>query len=126
MPHLVLSGVVDLDKVAASLGREVQRWGPAVLKTEASWRRSDGHALLVEGVVVEFSRPQHPVAVISQSDGDTSVRLWRLAPVERTPAVQRWLALVADELHRLGGGRLKTTNIPAELWEDLGLRPNSP
>jgi hypothetical protein len=121
MPHLVLSGEVDLETIAPNLDGEAHRWGPAVLKTEASWLRSDGLAVLVEGVVVEHSRPQHPVAVVSLSHGDTSVRLWRVAPVERTPAVQRWLASIAAELRRRGGGPLKTTNIPAELLQDLGL-----
>ena len=121
MPHVILEGRVDLDRVAESLAGEVQRWGPVVLKTEASWRRSDGLALLVEGVVIEHSRPLHPVAVIAETKGDTGVRLWRLAPVERTPAVQRWLASIAGELRRHGAGALKTTNIAAELWQDLGL-----
>ena len=125
MPHVILEGTADLDLVASSLASEVQRWGPSVLKTEASWRRSDGLAVLVEGVVVEHSRPLHPVAVISENKGDTCVRLWRLAPVERTPAVQRWLASIAGELRRLGAGPLKTTNIAAELWQDLGLSSDS-
>ncbi len=86
MPHIILSGTLDLETVASSLDGEVQRWRAAVLKNEASWRRSDGLAVLVEGVVIEHSRPLHPVAVITQGHGDTSVRLWRLAPVERTPA----------------------------------------
>jgi len=121
MPHLVLCGTTDLETVAAAFGGEAQRWGPAVLKTEDSWLRPDGQAALIEGVVVEHSRPLHPVALISLSHGDTSVRLWRLAPVERTPAVQRWLATIAAELRRRGAGPLKITNIPGELWDDLGL-----
>ena len=121
MPHVILEGTVDLVRVAQSLSGEVQRWGPAVIKTEASWCRSDGMAVLVEGVVVEHSRPLHPVAVISEKRGDTTIRLWRLVPVERTPAVQRWLASIAGNLCRLGAGRLRSTNIASELWEDLGL-----
>ena len=121
MPHLVLVGEVKLEEVAPKISGDVQRWGGAVLKNEATWCRSDGNALLVEGVVVEHSRPLHPVAVISVNHGDTNIRLWRLAPVERTPAVQRWLATVASEVRRLGGGRLKTTNISDDLWQDLGL-----
>ena len=121
MPHLIFDGTVDLIQVTQSLTGEVQRWGPAVIKTEASWCRSDGLAVLVEGVVVENSRPVHPVAVISENKGDTGVRLWRLAPVERTLAVQRWLASIGGELRQIGAGPLKSTNIARELWEDLGL-----
>jgi len=126
MPHVILEGSVDLDRVASGLSSEVQRWGPAVLKNEASWRRSDGLAVIVEGVVIEHSRPLHPVAVIAESKGDTGVSLWRLAPVERTPAVQRWLASIAGELRRLGAGPLRSTNIAADLWQDLGLSSEDP
>jgi hypothetical protein len=121
MPHIILSGTLDLETITSKIDGEAQRWRTAILKNEASWRRSDGLAVLVEGVVIEHSRPQHPVAVITLSHGDTSVRLWRLAPVERTPAVQRWLAAIAGELQRLGAGRLKTTNIADELLQDLNL-----
>lgn len=121
MPHVILTGTVDFEVVASSLDGDAQRWRAAVLKNEASWRRSDGLAILVEGVVIEHSRPLHPVAVITQSHNDTSVRLWRLAPVERTPAVQRWLAWIAVELQRLGAGPVKTTNIADELLHDVDL-----
>ena len=119
MPHVILEGKVDLERLASCFTSEVERWGTAVLKTEAVWRRVDGLAVLVEGVVVENSRALHPVAVISEGKDSTSVRLWRLAPIERTPAVQRWVASIAAEICRHGAGGLKTTNIAAELWRDL-------
>ncbi len=121
MPHLVLAGSVDLPRVADALPRAVHRWGRAVLKTEECWLRADSRAALVEGVVVEFSRPLHPVAVVASHHGDTVVRLWSRVSVERTGAVQRWLAVLALELQRLGAGPLSTTNIPTDLWSELGL-----
>ena len=121
MPHVILEGTVDLGRVVSNLGGEALRWGPAVIKSETAWIRSDGQAVLVEGVVVEHSRPLHPVAVISKSRGGIGVRLWRLATAERTPAVQRWLTLIAADLQKLGAGPLKTTNIAPELWQDLDI-----
>jgi hypothetical protein len=120
MPHLILEGAIDLKGLASRLPREVRRWGSAVIKTEEVWCRSDGSALLVEGVVVEHSRPLHPVAVIAAQHGDTGIRLWRLATVERTPAVQRWLAFLAADLCSLGAGGVKKTNLPAAVIEGLG------
>jgi hypothetical protein len=119
MPHLVLAGGLELAAVAFPEG--VQRWGRAVIKTEGSWSRRGAVALLAEGVVVEHSRPLRPVALVAPHYGDTIVRLWPVVPVERTQAVQRWLALLALALQRQGAGPVKLTNIPPELWQDLGL-----
>ncbi len=125
MPHLIFDGELDLRGFEDGLRLEAQRWGTAVLKTESLWWRSDRRALLVEGVVVEHSRAVHPVAVVATGRGTTSVRLWQRAPVERTPAVQRWLAVLACELRRLGGGPLHTTNIGEEVLAGLELGPSS-
>jgi hypothetical protein len=121
MPHLVLVGWIDLEVVAGRLPRAVHRLGRAVLKTEDCWLRADRDALLVEGVVVEFSRPLHPVAVVTRHQEGTVVRLWSRVAVERTRPVQRWLCVLAAELQQLGLGPVKVTNIPAELWSDLDL-----
>jgi hypothetical protein len=123
MPHLVLQGEVDFDLVLERMPKDAVKWGAAVLKTEDLWRRADGKAMLIEGVVIEHSRPLHPVALVSLNHGDTSVRLWRLAAVERTPAVQRWLAVVARDLQQLGAGAVRSTNIAPALVEDLRVSP---
>ncbi len=121
MPHIILAGTTDLNELGKRFPREVRRWGSAVLKTEEVWCRGDGLALLIEGVVVEHSRPQHPVAVITHQHGDTGIRLWRLAAVERTAAVQRWLACLALDLQTLGAGKATKTNLPDSVLEGLGL-----
>jgi len=123
MPHLILEGKIDFGRLGNDLKPEVHRWGTAVLKIEGVWWRADNQALLVEGVVVEHSRAVHPVAVVAAARGNTSVRLWQRAPVERTPAVQRWLAVIARELQRAGAGGLKTTNIGDEVLSGLELAP---
>ena len=125
MPHLILDGEMDFECVGDDLESEVHRWGTAVLKIESLWWRSDKRALLVEGVVVEHSRAVHPVALVAAARGITSVRLWQRAPVERTAAVQRWLAVIACELQRLGGGGLQTTNLGEEVLADLEISSNA-
>jgi hypothetical protein len=121
VPHLVLKGRFEGSRLSALGERPVHRWRRAVLKIEDQYRRNDGAAVLVEGVVVEFSRPLHPVALVAARGEDTIVRLWSRVEVERTEAVQRWLAVIALELQRQGAGPVTTTNIPEELWSDLGL-----
>jgi hypothetical protein len=119
MPHLVLEGRLELQR--GPLEPAVHRWGRAVLKTADCWLHAEERAMLVEGVVVEFSRPLHPVAVVTHHQEDTVVRLWSLAPVERTRAVQRWLCVVAAALQQRGAGRVRVTNVPHELWQGLDL-----
>jgi len=120
VPHLVLERVPDLGAVAGRLaGGEPLRWGRAVLKTEGAWRRTEREALLVEGVVVELGRPLHPVALLAPRRERLVVRLWPHAPVERTPAVQRWLATVAAGAAAAGAGGVVATNLPETLWRDL-------
>ncbi|MEE4270920.1 MAG: hypothetical protein V2I67_04560 [Thermoanaerobaculales bacterium] len=121
MPHLVLRGSVDIAGLADGLELGVERWGRAVIKTADRWLRADGEAILVDGVVVELSRPLHPVALIALRDGDTVVRLWPVVEVERTPAVQRWLGALAVGLQRSGAGPVVTTNIGPDALEGLDL-----
>lgn len=121
MPHLVLRGPVDIPRVADELDLGVVRWGRAVIKTGDTWRRSDDKALLVEGVVVELGRPLHPVAMVASRDQDTVIRLWPVIEVERTLAVQRWLAVLGVGLQKLGAGPVHTTNIGAEVLDGLAL-----
>lgn len=119
MPHVTLGGVVDSRVIAERLPRSVYRWGRAVMKSEDCWLRADQRAVLVEGVVVEHSRPLHPVAIIAARDGSTTVRLWPTVAVERTRPVQRWLALLAVELLQLGLSGPEATNLAEEVVADL-------
>ncbi len=120
MPHIVIRGQLDGNdlKVPAA----VYRWGRAVLKTGDCWLRRDNAALLVEGVVVEFSRPLLPVAIVTAHYDDTIVRLWAPAAVERTHAVQRWLAHLVVELQSIGAGEVISSNLPEVVLEDLPLK----
>jgi len=121
MPHVILGGELAMAEAAGRMMPVVRRWRRAVLKIDGCWVRQDGGALLVEGVVVEFSRPLHPVAMVAAHHDDTIVRLWPPVPVERTEAVQRWLAQLAADLQGWGGGPLRKTNIPEPLWSDLAI-----
>jgi hypothetical protein len=121
MPHLVLRGKVDVDRVARELEPGVVKWRRAVLKIGDRWCRVDREALLIDGVVVELGRPLHPVAMVAFRDADTVLRLWPVVEVERTQAVQRWLAVIACGLQRLGAGLVRTSNISAELLGGLDL-----
>ena len=119
MPHVVLAGKLDMSAAAQAIDSTVRRWGRAVIKNEACWVRSDGEGLLVQGVVVEYSRPLHPVALLAHHHGDTMVRLWPPVSVEKTEPVQRWLVHIAATLVGEGLASFKGTNITEALWRDL-------
>jgi hypothetical protein len=53
--------------------------------------------------------------------GETKVRLWDVVAVERTPAVQRWLAEIGRNLQALGAGTLRTNNLAAGVIDDFDL-----
>jgi hypothetical protein len=115
VPHVVRRGRIDLEAAWRGLPRGPWRWGTAVAKVEGCFLASNGEALLVAGIVVEFGRPLHPVLIVSFREGDTAVHLWSHAPVERTDTVKRLLARVADNLTAFGAGEVVTTNIAALL-----------
>ena len=121
MPHLVLRGAVDFHRAVTELDLGVIRWGRAVIKTSDVWQRSDGEALIADGVVVELGRPLHPVALVAARDGDTVVRLWPVVEVERTGAVQHWLGAIARRLQTMGCGPVRITNIGDEILKGLDL-----
>ncbi len=91
------------------------RWGHAVARVEGRYLGSDASALLIAGVVVEFGRPLHPVAVVTLRGEETAVHLWSVVAVERTDAVKRFVAQVARELRAFGAGAVTTTNLGALL-----------
>jgi hypothetical protein len=121
MPHLVVDGTIDCEQYATHTPGRVHRWGRAVLKTEAYWLRHDPPAVLAQGVVVELARPLHPVALVTPADHETVIRLWPLVQVERTPAVQRWLATLAAELQLYGAGAVRSTTLRQDALEGLDL-----
>ena len=112
MPHVIRSGVADLEAAWRSLPHGPWRWGTAVARVEGCYLGRDAAVLLVAGVVVEYGRPLHPIMLVSRGPDTTAVHLWAPVPVERTDAVKRLLAQVANELPAFGAGAVVSTNIP--------------
>ena len=112
MPHVIRSGVADLEAAWRNLPHGPWRWGTAVARVEGCYLGRDAAVLLVAGVVVEYGRPLHPIMLVSRGPDTTAVHLWAPVPVERTDAVKRLLAQVANELPAFGAGAVVSTNIP--------------
>jgi hypothetical protein len=82
-----------------------------VARLEGRYLAADGVALLLQGVVVEFSRPLHPVLLVTHRRDATAVHLWPTVSVERTEAVKRLVWQVSEELTAFGAGQITSTNL---------------
>lgn len=109
---MIRSGRIDLEAMWRRAPAGPWRWGSAVAKVEGRYLGGDGRCLLIAGVVVEYGRPLHPVVLITHNQAGTAFHLWRLAPVERTDAVKRFLVQVAHEATTFGAGEVVQTNLP--------------
>jgi len=112
MPHVIRRGRADLEAAWRELPRGPWRWGSVVARVEGRYLAVSGDALLVAGVVVEFGRPLHPVALVTVREDGTAVHLWPAAAIERTEAVKRFLTQVSRELTAFGAAEVLTTNLP--------------
>jgi hypothetical protein len=115
MPHVIRSGLADLEAAWRELPHGPWRWGNAVARVEGCYLGRDAVTLLVAGVVIEYGRPLHPIVLVSRGADTTAVHLWPAVPVERTDGVKRLLAQIARELAAFGAGDVVTTNIPCLL-----------
>lgn len=115
MPHVILAGRADLERAWLELPTGPWRWGHAVARVEGRYLAPDRGTLLVAGVVVEYGRPLHPVVAVTFRETETAVHLWPVVAVERTDAVKRFVARVAEELRAFGAGTATTTNLAAYL-----------
>jgi len=111
MPHVVRAGRADLEAAWRGLPSGPWRWGRMVARIEGRYLAADAVALLLQGVVVEFSRPLHPVVLVTHRRDATAVHLWPTAPVERTDGVKRLVWQVAQELTAFGAGEISSTNL---------------
>lgn len=115
MPHAICNGAADLEAAWRGFPSGPWRWGNAVARIEGCYLAPGAKALLVSGVIVEYGRPLHPVALVTHRGDETAVHLWSVAAVERTEAVKRFVARVAVELRAFGAGSVRTTNVAAYL-----------
>jgi len=98
MPHVVLTGELDIDAVFGKLEKVFLKDEKGILKTGASYLESEKKAIIIEATVIENGPPKNFFVLISQREDGLVVRLHPSLDVEKTDGVKMTLALVAKQV----------------------------
>ncbi len=113
MPHVVLTGKVDLLGYARAFEPLIVRQGRDVLRADKLYVEGPGRALLLEALAVESGRKLSFYIKASGYDGQSvTVRIDPLTHPERSEGVKQLVACVAaDILRKNPEARIETTNL---------------
>lgn len=115
MPHILLEGSASIQRLQAAHQPYTVREGERLVKVGRFYADGGGEAALVETLVVERGHTQKFFILVSARPGGLAVRLEPMTDPEKSPGVKRALAVVAERLLRVTGGRYGSTNIPEYL-----------
>lgn len=102
MPHVVIEQAGPLEVVFAALDPFVVTDGHLILRINDVFLNRRGTMMLLEAVVVDKPRSEAFFVQLSQKDQAITVRLLPATdPEEKTPAVKRLLALVAQRIRQI-------------------------
>lgn len=112
MPHVVLTGTLDLEAVFKCLEKFTDRDGSHILRTGPAYLERDGGGILQEATVIEDKKSLNFLLFITKRDDGIVVRLHSFVGVEKTDGVKRLLALVAKRiLVAFPAAAIGTTNL---------------
>jgi len=118
MPHVQVVGAATLEQLARRFEPMTVRSGDVVAKTTAFFLNTRDRTALVRALVVEPHVQRKFYVLLAEKPQGLMVRLDPLTDPEKTPAVKRLLALVADWVRRESPeSRYGVTNIAEYLVE---------
>ena len=124
MPHVVISGAVDLAAFCRDFEPLLVRRGSDVLRAERIYLERGGQTALVAALVVERGRKQPFYVKISAHDrGSATLRVDPATHVERSGAVKDLVAALGARLLRATpGASVEVTNLvlPSSLQGERG------
>jgi hypothetical protein len=120
VPHILVEGTIRLGDVARRHAPWSDRRGELLVKFDRLYLETGGRAALVEALVVDRGHPQRFFVALQAREEGVMVRCEPLTDPEKTAAVKRALALMAERLRAESGGRYGTTNIPEFLVAATG------
>jgi len=113
VPHVVLEGAVDLQRVRDHFEPVVERWGNDLFKVRHLYMERQGQELLLDALVVESGHRQRFFIQLMQREGSTVLRLLPQTDPEKTDGVKRALARMAAFVLEQAAGKCRygATNI---------------
>ena len=122
MPHVVLAGRVDLERLLEKLEKTTYR-DPitgVIIRTEGFYRSKEGDTILAKAVVVE-EHPQSFYIMLAGKGDELVIRLDPTTDPEKTPGVKRALALLSEQViatEGKAGLKVSRTNISEFSWKE--------
>jgi len=95
MPHVVVEGAGDLQRLYQNFAPMLQRADEEILKVQEFYLAKSGREALLDAVVIEQGVARSFFIQLKQHDTTITVRLLPATDPEKTAAVKRVMALVA-------------------------------
>ncbi len=113
MPHVVLEGAVDLQRLSEHFEPVLERWGDDLLKIQRLYMKQQGEEVLLDMLVVESGHQQRFFIQLTRREGGAMLRLLPQTDPEKTDGVKRALARAAALVreHTEGECRYGATNL---------------
>ncbi len=113
MPHVVLEGAVDLQRLCERFEPVLERWGDDLLKIQHLYMEQRGEEVLLDTLVVESGHRQRFFIQLTLREGSALLRLLPQTDPEKTDGVKRALARAAAlaREHASGECRYGATNL---------------
>ena len=113
MPHVVLEGEVDLQRLCERFEPVFERWGDDLLKIQRLYMQQQGEEVLLDTLVVESGHRQLFFIQLTRREGGAVLRLLPQTDPEKTDGVKRALARAAALVreHAAGECRYGSTNL---------------
>jgi len=127
MPHIQIVQAAPLEQLAERFEPLSARHGETVIKTTAIYLNARDRTALVQALVVEPRVHRKFYVLLVEKPGAMMVRLDPLTDPEKTDAVKRALAMVADWVRRISPeSRYGTTNLSEFLLDGARESANGP
>ena len=113
MPHVVLEGAVDLQRLGERFEPVLERWGDDLFKIQHLYMEQQGEEVLLDTLVVESGHQQRFFIQLTRREGGALLGLLRQTDPEKTDGVKRALARVAALVreHAVGECHYGATNL---------------